>query len=66
MAEALKKEAKKRRSSAKGVFHRIYNSLQLKAESDEQEEVWKSILRDLETAYSNVQDMSNRYGESLE
>ena len=43
-------EAKKKRKSAKGKFHRVYNRAVEGLSEDEEEEVLKKIHEDLEDA----------------
>ena len=50
--ELSKKEKKKKRSTAKGSFHRIYRSLEQKiSDRCEPVEILAVILTDLENAY---------------
>jgi hypothetical protein len=63
----LKKEKKKKRSTAKGSFHRIYNSLEQKISAgSESIEVLSVMLADLENAYDGFQQKSDEFGEVLD
>ena len=65
MADQLLKSMKSKRSSAKGKFHRIYNTFVLNINGNAEGEVISQILQDLNVAYADLEDKHAAYIECL-
>lgn len=63
MGEEIRKTLKKKRSTAKGRFHRIYGRLLEKIQDEEEAGVVRQMLDDLEHSYK---DMEVRHSEYIE
>ncbi|XP_062605795.1 uncharacterized protein LOC134267606 [Saccostrea cucullata] len=63
MGEEIRKMLRKKRSTAKGRFHRIYGLLLEKIQDEEESDIVKQMLSDLEQSYK---DMEVRHSEYLE
>ncbi|XP_056001715.1 uncharacterized protein LOC130048707 [Ostrea edulis] len=66
MAEEIRKGLKKKRSTAKGRFHRIYGRLLEKIQDEEESEVIKQMLDDLEQSYKGMEVRHCEYLENFD
>ena len=65
-AEQRKSEAKGKRKSAKGTFHRVYNVLLKEIDNGVETYVLDSLLKDLEEKYQKVEEKHELFLEVLE
>ena len=65
-AEQRKSEAKGKRKSAKGTFHRVYNVLLKEIDNGVETHVLDSLLKDLEEKYQKVEEKHELFLEVLE
>ena len=57
---------KKRRSFAKGKFHRVYNKLKQYNQEEESMGVLQELLVDLEKSYTEAENQTDNYMELLD
>ena len=62
----MSSDLKRKRSSAKGKFHRIYNRLMSGIQNYDAGELLTQVLGDLEKAYTGVEDSHDLYIETLD
>ena len=53
MAELI--DAKKKRKTAKGIFHRYYNSFEVQFQASSEEDAIAKVMSDMEYAYKDLE-----------
>ena len=66
MAGVARNAAKKKRSTAKQRFHRVYNKMTDGLREDEEEEVRNQIMSDLENSYKEIEEKNEHLIEAID
>ena len=65
-SDELRKVTKKKRSTVKGKFHRLYNTFKSEVESNSDLDVLEQILKDLEVCYNDLENKHSDYIDILD